>query len=48
MVAGIAGCAAVALVLAGTTLRTAEPGSVARAASAADADSAAEPAADYE
>ena len=51
MVAGIAGCAAVALVLAGTTLRTAEPGSGARATSAtdaADADSAAEPAADYE
>jgi DHA1 family bicyclomycin/chloramphenicol resistance-like MFS transporter len=51
MVAGIAGCAAVALVLAQTTLRTTEPGSGARATSAtdaADADSAAEPAADYE
>jgi DHA1 family bicyclomycin/chloramphenicol resistance-like MFS transporter len=48
MVAGIAGCATVALVLAGTTLRTAEPGSTARATAASDADSAAEPAADYE
>jgi MFS transporter, DHA1 family, multidrug resistance protein len=46
MVAGIAGCAAVALVLAQTTLRSAGPQSAVE--SAADAESAAEPAADYE